>query len=122
MLVSRFRVLVGLLTVLLGTYRMLLPFIMLTVIMVMRGLMMVMGGCLVFGGGGVMMIARSVLLFLRHYKLLTNDLRLDGLHCFRQVRPESRAATSLSAIPAKWPSLRPRCTNVQRSYPIRALV
>jgi hypothetical protein len=78
MLVSRFRVLVGLLTVFLSTDRMLLRFIMLTVIVVMCGLMVVMGCGLVFGGRGVMLIARSVLLFLGHYKLLTNDLRLDG--------------------------------------------
>jgi hypothetical protein len=122
MLVSRFRVLVGLLTVFLSTDRMLLRFIMLTVIVVMRGLMVVMGGGLVFGSRGVMLIARSVLLFLGHYKLLTNDLRLDGLGCFRQSRRESPAVTSLSAIRAKWPLIRPRCPEVQRSYLIRRLV
>jgi hypothetical protein len=100
-LVSRFRVLIGLLAVLLSTHRVPLPFFMITVVMMVGRLVMVMSRSLVFGSRIVMMVTRPVLFLVRHEKLLTRDLRLDALRCIRKSRHECSAATSSSAFGAK---------------------
>jgi hypothetical protein len=93
-LMSRFRMFIGLLAVLLSTHRVSLRFFMITVVMMVGRLVMMMSRSLVFGSRVVMVVTGPVLFLVRHEKLLTRDLRLDALRCFHRSRHESSAATS----------------------------
>jgi hypothetical protein len=115
-LVSRFRVLIGLLTVLLSTHRVSLRFLMITVVMMVGRLVMMMSRSLMLGSRIVMMVTRSMLFIIRHEKLLARNLRRDALPCFRQSRNASSATTSSSEFGAKGPFGKPRVSMLQRPY------
>jgi hypothetical protein len=81
MLVSRLGVLVSMFTVLLGRRSVLFPLFMVTVIVMMGSLKMVVRCRLMVGRSCVMMLARGVLLFLRHLKFSQINPFRHGANC-----------------------------------------
>jgi hypothetical protein len=74
MLMSRLRVLFGVLAMLLSRCSVYFRFVMLTNVVMMCRFKVMMGGCLMVCGSSVMMFTGSVLLFFRHLNRHTNIL------------------------------------------------
>jgi hypothetical protein len=90
MLVSRFRVLIGLFAVLLSTHRVPLSFFMITVVMMVGRFVMMMSCSLMFCGRIVMMVTRRVLFLVRHEKLLTKTFA--SMDCAASVESDMKGA------------------------------